>query len=208
MSAERNHIKVFVSSSVYEFETTLNKVFASLDSLGYDVYMSKAGTIPLNSHKSNLVNCVESVDKCDVFLGIVRPLVGSGVLKKGAKSITAQEFERAFELSMPRFVLADYRVEFVHKFFNLMNLDLNTIPEYVVKKEQAEDGKEIEIRKPNLVIHAESVELYRLAIQNAFPPPARVGNWAQPYRGEEEVLRFVESQFKDVERIKAMINGV
>lgn len=56
MNAERNHIKVFVSSTVYDFEATLNRVFATLDSYGYDVYMSKEGTIPLDSRKSNLVN--------------------------------------------------------------------------------------------------------------------------------------------------------
>ena len=35
----------------------------------------------------------------------------------------------------------------------------------------------------------------------------RVGNWAQPYRNSEEILRFIEAQFKDVERIKSLING-
>jgi hypothetical protein len=35
----------------------------------------------------------------------------------------------------------------------------------------------------------------------------RVGNWAQPYRNSEEILRFIEAQFKDVERIKSLIDG-
>lgn len=37
MSAERNHIKVFVSSTVYDFETQLHNVYALLDGCGYDV---------------------------------------------------------------------------------------------------------------------------------------------------------------------------
>lgn len=36
MSAERNHIKVFVSSTVYDFETDLRRIFATLDGFGYD----------------------------------------------------------------------------------------------------------------------------------------------------------------------------
>lgn len=71
MSAERNHIRVFVSSTVYEFETELSRVFAQLDGYGYDVCMSKEGTIPLNSRLSNLVNCVNAVEECQVFLGII-----------------------------------------------------------------------------------------------------------------------------------------
>lgn len=208
MAVERNHIKVFMSSTVYDFEATLNKIFATLDSYGYDVYMSKAGTIPIDSRRSNLVNCVEAVDECDVFIGIIRPLVGSGVLKKGERSITAQEFDRAFQLPMPRFVLADYRVAFAHDFFRLVKQDLTTIPDYYAKKETREDGSEIEIRKPNLTIHAEPVDLYRLAIQNHIRPAEdRIGNWAQPYKDEEDILRFIEFQFKNVERIKALING-
>ena len=208
MAVERNHIKVFVSSTVYDFEATLNKLFATLDSYGYDVYMSKAGTIPIDSRRSNLANCVDAVDECDVFLGIIRPLVGSGVLKKGERSITAQEFDRAFKLPMPRFVLADYRVAFAHDFLRLVSQDLSTIPDYYSKKEIQDGGGEIEVRKPNLTIHAEPVALYRLAIQNHIRPAEdRIGNWAQPYKDEEDILRFIEFQFKDVERIKALING-
>ena len=208
MVVERNHTKVFVSSTVYDFEATLNRIFATLDNYGYDVYMSKAGTIPIDSRRSNLVNCVEAVDGCDVFLGIIRPLVGSGVLKRGEKSITAQEFDRAFKLPMPRFVLADYRVAFAHDFLRLVRQDLATIPDYYSKKEIQEDGSEVEVRKPNLTIHAEPVELYRQAIQNHIRPAEdRIGNWAQPYKDEEDILRFIEFQFKDVERIKAIVNG-
>ena len=201
MNAERNHIKVFVSSTVYEFETELNRVFAMLDSFGYDVCMSKEGTIPLNSRLSNLINCVNAVKECDVFLGIIRPLKGSGVLERDGRSITAQEFDEAFMSDMPRFILADYRVEFAHKFLRLMRQDLDKIPDFT---EKTKDG--VTTRKPNLLIHAESVELYRLAIQEKVPDPAkRVGDWVQPYKDESDIARFVEAQFLNVEHIKSLL---
>lgn len=203
MTAERNNIKVFVSSTVYDFETVLRNIFIMLDGFGYDVYMSKEGTIPLNSRLSNLVNCVNGVDECDVFLGIVRPLIGSGVLEKGARSITAQEFDRAIELGMLRFILADYRVEFAHKFLNLMDQNPDDIP---LNKEKIKDGKIIV--KPNNLVHGECVDIYRSAIQNHIhPASARIGNWAQPFKDGEDILRFVEAQFKNVELIKSLING-
>lgn len=109
---------------------------------------------------------------------------------------------------MPRFVLADYRVEFAHKFLNLMNQDLSTIPDYTVKSERSENGQVVDVRKPNLVVQGECVEMYRLAIQNHIRPAAdRIGNWAQPYSDENGIMRFIESQFGNVERIKNMIDG-
>ena len=207
MSEERNHIKVFVSSTVYDFENDLRQIFLTLDGFGYDVYMSKEGTIPLNSRLSNLVNCVNGVEECDIFLGIVRPLIGSGVLEKGGRSITAQEFYKAIELGMPRFVLADYRVEFAHKFLNLMKQGLKSIPLNKEKIITDEEGKEKNVLIPNDVVHGECVEIYRLAIQNNIKAVNRKGNWAQPYKDTEDILRFIESQFKNVERIKSLING-
>ncbi len=44
MYKERNHIKVFVSSTVYDFESQLDMVYSKLDVYGYDVMMSHKGT--------------------------------------------------------------------------------------------------------------------------------------------------------------------
>lgn len=206
MSEERNHIKVFVSSTVYDFETDLRRIFATLDGFGYDVYMSKEGTIPLDSRLSNLVNCVNGVEECDIFLGIVRPRIGSGVLEKGGRSITAQEFDKAIELGMPRFILADYRIEFAHKFLNLMHCNISSIPLNREKTVKNEAGEDVTAILPNDVVHGECVEIYRLAIQNHIPATNRTGNWAQPFKDSEDIQRFLESQFKDVERIKSLID--
>ena len=46
MFKERNHIKVFVSSTVYDFESQLDVVYSTLDGYGYEVMMSHKGTIP------------------------------------------------------------------------------------------------------------------------------------------------------------------
>lgn len=205
MIMERNHIKIFVSSTVYDFETDLRRIFATLDGFGYDVFMSKEGTIPLSSRLSNLVNCVNGVEECDIFLGIVRPLIGSGVLDKAERSITAQEFDRAIDLGMPRFVLADYRVEFAHKFLKLMNVESSEIPLYR-EREETENGRIIVKRLPNSLIHGECVETYRAAIQDqVHPAKDRIGNWAQPFKDEADIQRFLEAQFKDVERIKNLL---
>ena len=45
------------------------------------------------------------------------------------------------------------------------------------------------------------------AIQDQVKPVDRLGNWAQLYKDGGDIQRFIESQFKDVERIKSLINN-
>ncbi len=208
---ERNGIKVFVSSTVYDFETQLTDVFAMLDSLGYEVYMSKKGTIPLDSSLNAFVNCVEAVEECDVFLSFIRPLLGSGIYKGEEKSVTEQEIDAAIACGMPRFVMADYRVEYAHKFINMMRLEPESIPDVIVKYEEVE-GEKKEYRVPNNLIHPHAVRMYRTAVRREVrPEAARTGNWVQPFHVVQEyselndIRTFIEAQFHDVERVRVLI---
>lgn len=206
MAANRNHIKVFVSSTVYNFEDTLTDVFALLDGKGYDVYMSKEGTIPLNSRLNTFVNCTKGVEECDVFVGFIRPLIGTGIPKKGVSSVTELEFHKAFEKGMVRFVLADYKVEFAHQYFNLLNENLSRIPDYKDKEVILPNGNKVIERHPNKIVHRQCVELYRMAIQNDEKDfEKRKGNWVQAFKDKDDIIRHLEAQFNDVERIKKLL---
>lgn len=209
--AERNGIKVFVSSTVYDFETQLTDVFAMLDSMGYEVYMSKKGTIPLDSTQNTFVNCVEAVGECDIFLSFIRPLLGSGIYKGEEKSVTEQEIDAAIACGMPRFVMADYRVEYAHKFLSMMHLEPEDIPAVIVKQKE-ENGEKKEYHIPNNLIHPHAVRMYRTAVRrNVRPESARTGNWVQPFHMVREycelndIRTFIEAQFHDVERVRSLI---
>lgn len=212
MTIERNRIKVFVSSTVYDFETQLTQVFAMLSALGYDVYMSKKGTIPIDSTLNSFVNCVDSVRDCDVFLSFIRPLLGSGIYKGDEKSITEKEIEEAVDYGMPRFVMADYRVEYAHKFLSMMDMSPEAIPTTIDKI--SEEGKKKLITKiPNNLIHPHSVRMYRVAMRRSIQPEInRTGNWVQPFQGAAEyrelddIKIFIDAQFRDVARIKHLID--
>ena len=64
--APRNHIKVFVASTVYNFEYQLEKIHELLDNYGYDVLMSHKGTVLLDSKESNLTNCLNGIKECEI----------------------------------------------------------------------------------------------------------------------------------------------
>jgi hypothetical protein len=200
MVQERNHIKVFVATTVYNFESDLNRIYELLDNLGYDVYMSHKGSIPLNSRLSNLINCTNGVEDCDVFLGFIRPSYGTGVLKKGDKSITHYEFETAYKLDIPRFVLADYRVPFTRDLFRNNKVIKNNTNE-VLKFEDISF-------KDNKVMDTRCVEMYNEAIKDKEKPASkRTGNWVQSYVDIKDIVLHLESQFKYPERIKKLINN-
>ncbi|MCX6249396.1 MAG: DUF4062 domain-containing protein [Bacteroidetes bacterium] len=196
--APRNHIKVFVASTVYNFEYQLDKVYELLDNYGYDVLMSHKGTILLDSIESNLTNCLKGVEECNVFVGFIRPDYGSGILEKEDKSIVHQEFEIAYKRNIPRFVLADYRVVFTRSLFK----DSYFVEDMSLKKI---DFDKISFEHCK-VMDTRCIRMYNEAIKDKEKPASkRTGNWVQEYFDLPSIRLHLESQFRYPERIKNLI---
>jgi hypothetical protein len=66
-------IKVFVASTVYDFQYELDRIYELLKNYGYDVLNSHKGTVFTDSNESNSINCTNGVKDCDVFIGFIRP---------------------------------------------------------------------------------------------------------------------------------------
>jgi hypothetical protein len=200
MAAPRNHIKVFVASTVYNFQTELNKIYELLDGFGYDVLNSHKGTFLIDSSESNIQNCIEGVNECDVFVGFIRPDYGSGVLEKGGKSITHIEFETAVTRKIPRFVMADYRVTFTRSLIRRAEVENN--------------GNKIAINSGNInfndykIMDIRCVQLYEEMVKDKMPPISRKGNWVQEYLSLDDIRLHLDSQFKYPERIKILMDKI
>lgn len=199
MSVKRNNIKVFVASTVYNFQSDLNRIYSLLDGFGYDVLMSHKGTIPLDSSKSAAKICTDGVNECDVFLGFIRPDYGSGVLDKGGKSITHMEFDTAIKREIPRFILCDYRVTFTRSLFK----DSYVIENFTRKKIEFDN-----IAFQNKVMDTRCVSMYNEVIKDKERPASkRTGNWVQEYYNYDDIKMHLESQFKYSERIQKLITN-
>ena len=196
--AARNHIKVFVASTVYNFQYELNAIHTYLDNLGYDVLMSHKGTILLDSKESNLTNCTNGVDECDVFVGFIHPDYGSGVLDKGGKSILHKEFETAYKREIPRFVMADHRVVFTRSLFKgSFFIEDKTTKRIDFDKISFENNKVLDTR---------TIRMYNTAIKDKEKPASkRKGNWVQEYVELSDILLHLESQFRYPDRIRKLI---
>ena len=95
---KQKRLRILVSSSVYGYEELLESTYAILESYGYEVLMSHKGTVPVNPDESALTSCLQAVQDCDIFLGIILPRYGSGIEEPGltpslTESLTKQYWQ-------------------------------------------------------------------------------------------------------------------
>lgn len=180
---------IMVSSTVDGIEDLLEQVFSILNE-NYTVWMSYKGTIRVNSGKSNFDNCLDAVDECDLFLGILTTSYGSGKDADGL-SITHKELRAAIKRDIPRWFLSHRDLEFA---FDLVrNLGFR-IPDDVMKLNRR--MKSLSRRGRNPVIDDyNALVMYSEVIQAKKDLIDRRGNWAQPFFTDRDGQIFVTAQF-------------
>jgi len=184
-----------VSTSIYGIEDFLDQVFAVLESFGYEVWMSHKGTIPVNPGRSAFANCLDAVEICDAFLGIITGWYGSGVLG-GDLSITHQELLRAIQLDKPRWFLVHRDVKVARLLLNQFRLNDDGTP------------KPLDFQKTAILSDIRVLDMYDAATRNDLPLSERTGNWVQEYATTQDALRFINTQFGEPERLRAFLGSV
>lgn len=190
---DNQKIKIMISSSIYGFEDNIKQVAAYLEAREYEVISSHLGTVKVHPGMSNLDNCLLAVEECDVFLGFIRTNCGTGQI--GDKNITFEEFKHAINLDKPYWFMAEHDVEFSRRLFRRC----------VSAKES---GKEVwDVIKPNRkVFDPLCIDMYNLVTKDDIEDiPSRTGNWVQPFYQISDIIKFVKTQFDDVEYVRKII---
>ena len=188
MAKNKRKIKIMLGSTVYGFEDQLSQIIAQLQLLGYEVLNSHSGSIKVNPKLSNLDNCLNAVEECDLFLGIIRPFYGTGNI--GEKNITFEEIKKAIELKKPYWFLVHRDVVFARLLFSKLKL---------------KSGDNIEIEK-NRFFDPRTIEIYEYVIENHIPVTLRNGNWAQEFYRLDEMMTYVNTQFSDKNFVESILN--
>ena len=188
MAKETSKIKVMVGSTVYGFEDQLSQIVAYLSNLGYEVLNSYHGSVKVNPNLSNLENCLNAVEECELFLGIIRPYYGTGNI--GDKNITFEEIKKAITLKKPYWFLVHRDVVFARNLFKKMKL---------------KSGDEI-IIEDNRLFDKRCIEIYEYVIKNHVPVTLRNGNWAQEFYRLDDMMVYINSQFSDKSFISNVLN--
>lgn len=168
-----------VSSTVYGTEADLDQIAAILrQQFGYDVIMSKEGSIYVPIGFTPEQACLKAVNDCDLFFGIIFPRYGSG--------ITHKEFLEANRLNKPRWFVSHEKIEYLRKLLQ--------------PKMYAKSGKrkKFEIPKTSVLDSVKVVDMYNDVKKN----------WVQSFTNISEVQLFLETQFGDVKKRRKEINNL
>ncbi len=185
-------LTVMVASSVYGFEETLDQIITLLRSYGYRVLNSHGRTIPPHPGRSNRDNCLAAVRQADLFLGIIRPSYGTGVI--GARSITHDEMRLAVELNKPRWFLAHENVVVARQLLRpfLKAFETGKVPPPSLKGNPILDDLRI-------------LDMYNEIVGTDRPAETRTGNWVQPFRTVGEAMEYIQTCLGNVESVREII---
>jgi uncharacterized protein DUF4062 len=210
---EEPRLRILVSSVVHRYEDMLESIYALLETFGYEVAMSHKGTVPIDSELSAMTNCLEAVETCDLFLGLILPRYGSKEAPDEL-SITHREALSAIQLNKPRWFLVHEHVEIARQLLKPYR-DKTKKPAFKLKT-----GMEF-VPTP-MLDDLRILELYEAAMRHDEPKVAnRQGNWVQPYGPDDDARLFATAQFrryrelaerhlprlKDTEAIRASLKG-
>jgi Domain of unknown function (DUF4062) len=185
---EDSKLKILVSSVVYGYEDLLESIYALLETFGYDVVMSHKGTVPIDPDLSAMDNCLQSVETCDLFLGLILPSYGSGKETPDALSITHREALRAIEINKPRWFLVHEHVVIARQLLQ---------PYREEKQEGFKLKPGIKFEKTPILSDLRILELYEAAMRHDVPNVAdRQGNWVQAYGPDDDARLFATAQFR------------
>lgn len=175
-------LTIMVSSTVYGAESDLDSIYGILNGFGYRVIMSKEGTVYVPAGMSSVEACMQAVQDCDLFLGIIFPRYGSG--------ITHKEFKKAIELDKPRWFIAHHYVTFAREILKqYMFRGTRRNRSFIFKRTGAMDNINV-------------IDMYNDAILNEVAFADRKSNWAQPFFKTPEIMTFIDTQFSDIQKRK------
>jgi len=189
---------LMVSSAVYGFEELLDRIYATLTSpdpkLRYEVWMSHAGTMPVDPNQTALENCRRAVRDCDLFLGIILPRYGSGKEKPKDDSIVHEELREAIRLGKPRWILAHEHVVFTRSLLGKLG--------YPTARKRAL----LNLKRSEVFEDLRIIDMYELATrQDVKVYKDRKGNWVQKFGSPEAATLFAVSQFRRYQEAEAFV---
>lgn len=196
---KKQPLKILVSSTVYGYEELLESTYALLDSYGYEVQMSHKGTLPVDPENSALESCLEAVEQCDIFLGIILPRYGSGIEDKRGESITHKEMVEAIALNKPRWFLVHEHVAVARQLLSPYR-----------KKDNKGKGlcpfefdNGLAFQKTTVLSDLRVIDMFELAMRHDIPNlKDRHGNWVQHYGADDDARLFVTAQFRRIRELE------
>ena len=195
-----------VSSTVYGIEELLDQVYSLLTNFGYEVWASHKGTVTVFPHRHAFESCLKAVEDCDLFVSIITPQYGSGVLDEDDLSISHKELLKAIELEKPRWVMAHDHVVFARSLLRKFGWrDAATRMEGLAKLgyDNKESAKILREREQRVLDDFRVIDMYDAAIRDEIKPAKdRIDNWVQKFSRPDDVKLFTATQFSRYQQVE------
>jgi hypothetical protein len=206
--ASRARLKMMVSSTVYGIEDLLEQVYTLLTGFGYEVWVSHKGTVTVYPTQTALESCLQAVAECDLFLSIITPRYGSGVID-GELSITHQELLQAIVLAKPRWIIAHDHVVFARTLFRKLGAHDQKHREQMLATLGFNDPaslKKLRKREELLIDDFRVIDMYEAAIRHDIQVyQDRKGNWVQKFLATDDVKLFATAQFSRYHQVEQFL---
>lgn len=186
-----------VSSAVYGYQEFLDRIYDVLTNLGYEVWMSHKGTMPVTSDNDTIANCLHAVDDCDLFLGIITTQYGK--TERDGKSATHLEFERAIAKNKLRWFLVDDKVVFARRLLNRFFRD--------EKQEEQVDFRKLHFKAMPSLSDLRLFDMYEIAANGLKDAEGNVRavDWVQEYGEADAALLFAMAQFSRYQDLEQLL---
>jgi hypothetical protein len=204
MAGDQVPLSIMVSSTNHDIKDLLLQVEGVLNGFGYETRISRMGTLFVDPNLGNFDNCLQAVEDCDLFFGIITPAYGTGKDKKGGRSITHRELLKAVKLNKLRWFVCHESVMNARSLLN--DLSFNHPTEGPTNFRGAEGRKRLSLKPdPSIIKDLKTLDMFEAASREDVRSVARRrGNWVQPYNTEKDVLQFLRTQFGEPQRIRDM----
>lgn len=187
---------LMVSSAVYGYQEFLDRVYDLLVNLGYEVWMSHKGTIPVDSNHDTIECCLDAVRRCDLFLGIITGKYGK--TERRGLSATHLEFREAIRINKLRWFLVDDRVVFAR---NLLR--------HLYSSENCDtplERRTLRLKGFNQFDDLRLIDMYEEACgKKCGKAGEKRVDWVQTYSDDGAALLFAESQFSRYLELEEML---
>ncbi|MCK5851632.1 DUF4062 domain-containing protein [bacterium] len=189
----KKKLTILVSSTVHGIEELLERVYTLLTNEDYEVWMSHKGTLPVFSKHSAYENCIQAVEKCDLFLGIITTNYGSGIQENGL-SITHNELLKAIEINKPRWLLSHDHVVYARKLLEDLGYNGKNGRKKLSLKNSASSLEDMRV-----------LDMYEEAALKHKDANVIKGNWVQKFISNMDALLFTSAQFSRYQEVEEFI---
>lgn len=188
-AVRKKRITIMVGSTVYNNRDLLLQVCGILNNYGYDVVNSEYGTLHPPLGQNNVAACIQAVNDCDIFFGLINPFYSTG--------ITHLEFQEAIRIDKPRRYMAHSFVIFSRKL-------LEQFMYAGVRRKRTS----FVIQSTSVMDNLKVIDMYNDAIQMNLPYADRKYHWVQEFFRYDEVFRHVATLFSDYRKIESELDSL